>query len=300
VSIVIDAAVCSNKGRVRGNNEDNFFFNGLYMERQDVDKGGLFQSECRDRLQSYAVSDGMGGVDAGEEAAYTAMSELGRLLPSLDAVGRPDALAEGVQRISDQIYTEAQQRGGKSGATLALVSIAYERARAFNVGDSRVYMMRGGALRRISTDHSEVQRMIAMGILTEEEARTHPKRHMISQFLGMPPTEVRLTVSCTEPIDLAAGDWLLLCSDGLTDMVDDEGICQVLMGVPSAQEASKGLVQTALQNGGKDNVTVLCVRVAQVAPLAELTKLRRLRAAAVALAALSACATIALALVSFG
>ena len=293
MSIVIDAAVCSDKGRIRGNNEDNFLFNGLYMKKQDVNEGGLFQIECRDRMQYYAVCDGMGGVDAGEEAAYTAVCELGRMLPGLDALEKPNALTEGIQRISDQIYEEAKQRGGKSGSTMALVSIAFERARAFNVGDSRVYMLHNGSLQRISTDHSEVQRMIAMGILTEEEARTHPKRHVISQFLGMPPAEVRLTVSATEPIELTAGDWLLLCSDGLTDMLDDDAIRSVLGGAFNAREAVKNLVQAALQKGGKDNVTVLCVHTIQVAPKAELERLIRLRNAALVLAALSGFATIA-------
>ena len=299
MSILIDAAVCSNKGRVRGNNEDNFLFNGLYMKKQEADAGGLFQAESRARLQFYAVCDGMGGGDAGEEAAYTAVCELGKLLPGFNAVDSPEALAEGVQRVSDQIHAASQKRGGRSGTTLAMVSIAYERARAFNVGDSRVYMLRGGALRRVSTDHSEVQRMIAMGILTEEEARTHPKRHVISQFLGMPPSEVRLTVAATDVIELTAGDWLLISSDGLTDMVDDEGIRQILCASPGAREAAKALVQAALQNGGKDNVTALCARAAEVNPRAELNRLKRFRAAAVALAILSACAAAAMAFGAF-
>jgi len=296
MSIVIDAAVCSNKGRLRGNNEDNFLFNGLYMERESADEGGLFKAECRNRVQHYAVCDGMGGVDAGEEAAYQAVCALKKLLAGVDPVSQPEALAEGVQRISDEIHQEAHRRGGKSGSTMALISIACERARAFNVGDSRVYMLRGGSLQRVSTDHSEVQRMIAMGILTEEEARTHPKRHMINQFLGMPPGEVRLTVSGTEPIALVAGDWLLLCSDGLTDMLNDAGIRKILQTAPTAPDAAKELVREALEAGGRDNVTVVCVRVVRADPLAEIKRLKVLRAAAVALAALCACWAAALAL----
>ena len=130
--------------------------------------------------------------------------------------------------------------------------------RVVHVGDSRVYRMRMGTLEQITTDHSEVQKLVTMGLLTQEAARVHPKRHVISQYVGMPVRD-RLTPTYSDWMDGKAGDRYLICSDGLTDMLDHLAIERVLAKAEDAKNACTLLTQEALLLGGRDNVTVLCL-----------------------------------------
>lgn len=288
MSIRIEVAVLSDKGRIRENNEDNFFFNGKYMQREQADKGGLFQEKSAEEHQLYAVCDGMGGAEAGEEASLSAVTSLCELLSRGDDGFEAKGILGFVQMASDRIYTESQQRGGaRSGCTIASVLVDDGYVRLLHVGDSRVYLLRGGQLARMTKDHSEVQRMVELNLISEAEARTHPKRNVINQYMGMPPTEVILSPSLTEPEPLQKGDTFLLCSDGVTDMVEDARIGELMKSTQSATEMCKKLVGEALRNGGKDNVTAMCLRVLSANPGSGLRTLRRRRYACLGLIGLN-------------
>ena len=112
----------------------------------------------------------------------------------------------------------------------------------------------------MTTDHSEVERMVKMGVITPEEASRHPRKHIISQYLGVSSSDVQLDPCIIEFPDLQDNDMLLLCSDGLTDMLDDNALQQILTKAESVQQATELLVKYALKAGGHDNVTVLCMR----------------------------------------
>ena len=129
---------------------------------------------------------------------------------------------------------------------------------AMNIGDSRIYLYRDGALIQLSTDHSVLARMIRMGQITEEEAKTHPLRHQITQHFGIRPEEMVLEPAVVQE-EVQTGDVYLLCSDGLTDMVDDEEILQYLGSDLSLTEKVKQLVQRAVDAGGRDNITVVLI-----------------------------------------
>ena len=131
------------------------------------------------------------------------------------------------------------------------------RAVACNIGDSRIYMMRSGMLQQISKDHTIVQQMVDSGAITKEEARTHKRRHILSQNIGIFPDELIIEPHFAEPIELKEGDVFPLCSDGLTDMVSDDVIRTILAN----NEDAEGLVAAALENGGRDNVTVIVIKV---------------------------------------
>lgn len=261
MSVYIDAAVFNDKGRIRKNNEDNLLFDGFSLRKDALDAGCSRQLNNYARIQYYAICDGMGGADAGEEASYCAVTELHNLTQHINGIHDVQKICQGIQLISDKVYAEACQRGTKSGTTMVLLAVQDGFARTFHVGDSRIYAMREGILRQLTQDHSEVQRLVNMGVITQEEAKTHPKRHVISQFLGMVPLEVRLSVAVSDPIPLQEGDWFLLCSDGLTDMISDETIRETLKTSFDAASAAKALVDEALEKGGRDNVTVICLHV---------------------------------------
>lgn len=240
----VQAAVCNNVGHQRRNNEDNFCLNGKYMPLQAMDMGGTFVCEAGG-LQVYAVCDGMGGGDKGEEASFTvaeALAEAARQ-DRLHSIRQLNAL---MQRTSDAIY---RKHDTLSGSTVALLILAEGRAIVMNVGDSRVYRLRSGKLEQVSCDHVGYQ------------------AHSITQYLGMPDDE---SLTPSYHIDdmrqwTSGGDEdaavFLLCSDGLTDMVADEDICAVLTAEKRPRFAAEKLVDMALRHGGRDNVTAMVVRV---------------------------------------
>ena len=261
MSIAIDAAVCSNMGRVRKNNEDNFYFNGLYMDESQRNAGGLFNLGSTEPIQIYAVCDGMGGEEGGEDASITAVRSLMEYAKSEHRVNGSQQIKDLLQKISDTIEENAQKKGFHSGTTIAMVAIVDDTIRIIHVGDSRVYCLENGKLTRKTVDHSEVQRMFSMGLITEEEMDTHPKRHVISQFLGMSRSDGLVAPAISEREQLRKGQKYLLCSDGLTDMVKDPEIREILAKAGTAEEAVKQLTIAALRNGGKDNVTSICLYI---------------------------------------
>ena len=150
--------------------------------------------------------------------------------------------------------------GKRMGSTLAALYMDEGMAVGCNVGDSRIYFIRGGKLAQLSVDHTIVQQMVDMGVLTREEARVHKKKNIITKNIGIFPEEMLIEPHFTEPVSLQEGDMFLLCSDGLTDMVRDEEIEEILSKKEITVQAD-ALVKAALKNGGRDNVTVLLVKV---------------------------------------
>lgn len=260
MALTINAAVGSNMGKVRKNNEDNFYFNGLYMNEEKRNQGGLFSRKDDNAVQIYAVCDGMGGADAGEDASICAVRELEKFATSGNGISDA-AIRTMIVNTSNMIADAAAQKCISSGTTIAMMVLNNNQFRTVHVGDSRVYTMLGSKLKRLTVDHSEVQRLFSMGLITEAEMRTHPKRHMISQFMGMPRDDATVSPTISTPVPLVAGQRFVLCSDGLTDMVTDEEIESILAAAETASDAAKQLVLAALRNGGKDNVTVIVLYV---------------------------------------
>ncbi len=210
----------------------------------------------------YAVADGMGGHQAGEVASAIAAHTLhDRLVGGASSVDvAVAAVVEANAAIFQGAHSHAEQRG--MGTTLTAIVVVSPpdvapRLAVLNVGDSRVYVQRGGRLRRVSIDHSYVQELVSTGHITEAEARNHPRRNIVTRALGIEPN-VKVD---TWVVPLVRGDRYLLCSDGLVDEVDDDEIAQILSGHPQPQAAADALVEAANQHGGHDNTTVVVVDV---------------------------------------
>lgn len=255
----LNAAVYTHVGLVRLNNEDNFYLRGAL--RQDLQQQTLqLQHRGNDRMALYAVADGMGGEENGEIASLVTIQNL---QPAPVSQAR-DRSREGILRANELICEEINRSGGhRMGSTLAAVYLDEGQAVCCNLGDSRVYLFRDGVLRQLSRDHTQVQQMVRSGLLTEQEARTHKRRHVLTQSIGIFPEEMELEPFFTEPAALKPGDLFLLCSDGLTDMADDEEIARMLSSSESPAEIARDLVQLALDRGGRDNVTVILIRVSR-------------------------------------
>ena len=259
----LEAAVCNNKGRKRGNNEDNFYLSGSYMKLETMDNGGVFTANRPGGIQLYAVCDGMGGAESGEKASFHAVETLSLYHEAMTGEVEDERLVSLLRRISDTLYDEATRNGIRSGTTIVLCVWNNGEMRCLHVGDSRIYLLSDGKLTQVTQDHSEVQRLVSLNLMTPEQAKVDPGRHVISQYLGMNTEDIPLAPSLWGPVRCKPGDTFLLCSDGLTDMVEDDVIAEILQAAPTPKAASERLVQKALENGGVDNVTCMCLRVAR-------------------------------------
>jgi PPM family protein phosphatase len=234
----IDAGAASDVGRLRTGNEDSFL----------VD----------DRLELYAVADGMGGHVAGEIASATAIEALRAAVASGKALDAAITLANSA--IFDKAATDPGLAG--MGTTLTAVVLGESTLLIGHVGDSRAYRIRGGTLEQLTEDHSLVEELVREGRLSPEEAAVHPRRSVITRALGMDPqVEVDLYT-----IDAQTGDRILLCSDGLTTMLQDEEVLRVAETERDPRLAADRLVDAANEAGGEDNITVLIIDVLDAPP----------------------------------
>ncbi|MCL6618550.1 PP2C family protein-serine/threonine phosphatase [Thermomonas hydrothermalis] len=206
-------------------------------------------------LGLWLVADGMGGHQYGEIASALAREVIVR------EIRAGSSLTEAIRRADEEIIRCSRQRNDSlpMGTTVVAARQLGNRFEVAWVGDSRIYLWRDGALTQLSHDHSYVQELIAQGAISAEQARTHPHRNVVTQALGVTSPE-QLNVE-TLSLELRPGMQLLLCSDGLTEEVEDAHIARVLARQDhSAQECVDGLVAAALDGGGSDNITVLLIR----------------------------------------
>jgi PPM family protein phosphatase len=205
----------------------------------------------------FAVADGMGGHAAGEVASQLTAEHLANLVTTGDPTG--ERLVSAIQAANRAIFNrslaEPLLRG--MGTTVCALTIVDDRLAIANVGDSRVYTVRGGVLIQVSQDHSYVAELVNAGEITWTQARSHPHRNIVTRALGIEPD---VAVDLWE-FPAVVGERFLLCSDGLVDEVVDDQIAQLLQSNPDPQAAAAELVNIANNNGGHDNISVVVIDV---------------------------------------
>jgi PPM family protein phosphatase len=212
------------------------------------------------RSPLFVVADGMGGAQAGEVASRIAVESFKH---GLDDATEPElalsALAlEANSRIHELSHSNAEQAG--MGTTLTAVYVGEQEVAIAHVGDSRAYCLRDGELLRLTDDHSLVDELVRQGRLTPEEAVEHPQRSVITRALG---PEVTVEID-TRSFRARPGDVYLLCSDGLTTMLGEAQLAAVLLAHPRLSDAGESLIAAANQAGGRDNITVVLLRLEDV------------------------------------
>ncbi len=237
---IADHAFRTDTGRQRNANEDSFFV----------------------RAPIFVIADGMGGAQAGEVASRAAAEAFDVDLPD----GSPErTLRETIVAANREIHGLARADPSRAGMgttiTAAIVNAQSEEVAIGHVGDSRAYRLRGGKLEQLTRDHSLVEEMRRKGQLTDAQAEEHPQRSIITRALG-PEPEVEVDV---QTVPAAPDDVFLLCSDGLTTMLDDERIARLLAGASSLEAAVRALVDEANRAGGRDNITALAFRLEDAA-----------------------------------
>jgi PPM family protein phosphatase len=235
---VVDEAGLTRTGHVRRNNEDSYLI-----------RGDLFM-----------IADGMGGAAAGEVASAMCAEAFAEL--DLIRQRGDDALRGAVQTANQRIHERASRDAEAAGMGTTVTAALVERDGriAFaNVGDSRAYMLRSGTLQRLTEDHSVVAELVASGQISEQEAGTHPQRNVVTRVLG---AEATVQVD-TFWLQAQADDLILLCSDGLTDMVAEDEFASILARSGDCDAIAQELVRAALAGGGEDNVTVVVFRIGE-------------------------------------
>jgi len=220
------------------------------------------------------VADGIGGHRAGEIAAEIAVDTISHAVTASDASQPQETLKEAIIQASENIRHQATSDEARQGmgSTCACVWVIGDKLYTASVGDSRVYLIRDGAIRQLTTDHTWIQEAIEHGILKPEQARGHPRAHVIRRYLGSKTAvqpDLRLRLSPDEDDEhtldnqgtqLLPGDMLFLCSDGLTDLVEDSEILAAIQG-DKMEKALNQLVNLANERGGHDNITIVSLQV---------------------------------------
>jgi protein phosphatase len=227
-------------------------------------RSGNEDSHLRGRTV-FAVADGLGGHQGGEVASAMAVEPLAALdgRAFADAREAAEALAEAIREANLAILRRARSDPELwgMGTTVTAAAVAGDRVlQLAHVGDSRAYLLRADApLRQLTTDHTVVQEAVARGLLTRRQAAVHPQRGVVTRAVGLDP---QVPVDLPEPLELEPGDQVLLCTDGLTEVVDDDHIAAVLAAQADGEDACRALIAAANQGGGPDNVTVVLLRAA--------------------------------------
>lgn len=237
---IAEEAVRTDTGRQRNANEDSYFT----------------------RAPLFVVADGMGGAQAGEVASKAAVESFtGELREGSPERMLEETIAGANRTIHELARKDPSLAGMGTTTTAAIVDLEAETVAIGHVGDSRAYRLRGGRFEQLTRDHSLVEEMRRKGQITDAQAEDHPQRSIITRALG-PEPEVQVDVQTVPAQD---GDVFLICSDGLTTMLDDETIGRILARATSLEAAVRALVDEANRAGGRDNITVVAFRVQDTA-----------------------------------
>ncbi len=276
--VKVDFGAVTHPGKVRKNNEDHYLVARLGRSLEPL-MTNMPAGQLPDHLAEYGygmlVADGMGGAAAGEVASQMAINFLVKLIIDTAKWGRhideqeAEALMERIESYYTAIHSELVRQGEINPAVSGMgttLTVAYSFCSDLfiaHVGDSRAYLFRGGYLRQLTHDHTVAQQLADDGDIPQEAVATHRLRHVLTNVLGGHQGPI---VTELEQFQLENQDCLLLCSDGLTDGVDDVAIETVLHTVESPHHAAEKLLDLALDAGGKDNITIVLARYNFSAP----------------------------------
>ncbi|MCR4673366.1 MAG: Stp1/IreP family PP2C-type Ser/Thr phosphatase [Lachnospiraceae bacterium] len=232
----------TNTGRIRSNNQD-------YVFASDADTGAL--------SNLFLVADGMGGHQAGEYASETAVRTVLEEIRSKNILEPIPAIDSAIKFANKKIYKEAQQDASKTGmgTTFVAATVFGEHLYVANVGDSRLYVIEDEGLRQVTRDHSVVEELVRTGGITREAARKHVDKHKITRAVG---AESNVKIDFFD-VPISDVHQILMCTDGLTNMLSDEEIESILLSDQKVKQKAEQLVEKANENGGKDNITVIVI-----------------------------------------
>lgn len=253
----LKAAAISDRGAIRAKNEDNLFVDGSMLPEIHNEREELCRELLPLRRSLFGVFDGMGGFSSGETASWLTAETARKLWTEQGQNTPPEQLLQEICAEANRTVCEEMVRRSNAlmGATAAMLLFDEDRFHLCNVGDSPIFRLRGGCLERLSAEHTERETYEAVTGKKAEPGR----KFGLTQNIGMQEDEISLTPYYTSDI-LKAGDTFLICSDGVTDMLDGEEIAS-LLGMPDETAAARKIVDRSLVAGGRDNITAIVLRV---------------------------------------
>jgi len=271
LAVAVRSFGLTDRGKVRPTNEDNFLIaelaRTLWVRQASLPQ--LDTQHGRNRGHVFLIADGMGGHQAGEVASALTLATIEAFvlhllkrfsnLQTTDEQGVLKDFQAALWQADARVFEEAAHHPefAGMGTTLTLAFVSGRMLFVVHAGDSRCYLFRGGKLRQLTTDHTLAGELARRGVIKPEEVRHHQWRHVVTNVIGGTEAGVRVDVLKT---DVEAGDVVLLCSDGLTDMLEDERIAAILAAEGEPRSACARLVSEANDQGGRDNVTALVAR----------------------------------------
>ena len=270
----VTCGALSHPGKVRTNNEDHYLVaklaKSMQIERSSLENAGETRFSDEDGYLM-VVADGMGGAAAGERASALAVESIEAFALNtlkwflhqsrIEENVLLDELRKSLEAADRSVYDEAESdhRLAGMGTTLTMAFCVGADLYIVHAGDSRAYLFRDGTMEQVTSDHTLVQMLVTGGVITAEAAKHHHRRNIVTNVIGGPAPGVHAEIHKVRILD---GDVLLLCSDGLTEPVDDATIAGVLGQVTDPDAAARRLIELALERGGPDNITAVVARYA--------------------------------------
>lgn len=248
-------AVCSDIGRVRNVNQDNFYLNGSTADEKMPIQ--VLSAQSDQRLQIFAVCDGMGGEQHGEKAALFAVDTLKKY--HTDTFG--EHWRSYIEEANQVICAFSKENNCYTGTTASCIYLDGKTLQGFNIGDTRTYQIRGDEMIQLSVDHTEFQLMVDAGFLKKEDFRQSKSHNYLTQHLGIEPERLLIEPAVTGRIEVEKGDRYLICTDGLYGVVSDEEILQIIKEEADVEQCCDRLVDYAREKRSTDNITALIVEI---------------------------------------
>lgn len=250
----------SNVGKVRTNNQDNLYCNGVVKNVEDNTFIYKTTVDANERIIC-AIADGMGGLRYGEEAAYYAVCTLKKYIDKKNMDGSAPSIRSAIKHMNKAVCKLARSKSAVMGSTVTVLKYKDGKMAMYNLGDSKGFLYRDGKLFQMTTDHTETASMKRMndmiGGFDEGKAK-----NTLTQYLGIDEEEFIVEPAVSEVVKICENDVAMLTSDGLTGMVDKETIISILQNYQfSLEEKAKILVEKAIEAGGKDNISVILVKM---------------------------------------
>ena len=249
-------------GNVRTNNEDNLYCNGIIMTVSERERP-FFMNGQTDTPCIFAVCDGMGGEDCGELASLTAVQTLQEHSRKIfrNIIDADQGIGDYVTDANNKLLDIMRTQRIRMGTTLVLALIREDSFTIYNLGDSRGFRVENGRLLRVTDDHTLAEDKMRMGLITPAQAEKDRDRHVLTRCLGIYEDEFTLAPASSPKFSTDINTGGLLCSDGLTDMLTFPEVSRIMQDNPEPSDAVNKLVDSALEHGGRDNITCIVFRI---------------------------------------
>lgn len=256
-----NAAVSTNMGSMGNENQDNFYLNGEYCE-QEKESHVSYSVDFKDN-GVFAVADGLDDQNFGNFASFKAMELLHNTV-SEKKEDIDEEIDSYVKNINGILCKKSSETGLKTGAAFVLLSLKKNKARIYNVGDSRCYLFRDGELKKLSKDHTLASELAEMNALTAEEAESNSGKNVLTQHLGLSQDEILISAYKSEPVETKKGDKFFLCSAAVSKVLNDEELAKLLLEDASCKRLANNIVFSAMDKNSGENLTAMVVKIDDV------------------------------------